>query len=153
MCGFEFRDAKGSTAVKELASQIQELEEKKQKQAAKSNILSAFMPKEDFSAQEIELIRNFSIPNTKEDIYEFVILATSNINPDSYQNKNVDPLSSAWMAKAEQAYHKAEITFGDDPDFENVRNVYNRKMKAVKSSTRIQYLIAIGGLLFLLLFL
>ncbi len=135
-CGFEFRDAGGSTAVSELAAQIQEIEKQKSKQAATPDILSIFTPKVDFDAQEIELIRNFSIPNTKEDVYEFVILASSNINAGVYQKSSTNSLSDAWMAKAEQAYHKAELTFGDDPDFQNIRNVYEGKMKEVKRSKR-----------------
>lgn len=34
--------------------------------------------------QKIDLIRNFSIPNTKEDVLEFIVLAAANIDLKVY---------------------------------------------------------------------
>ena len=58
-CGYELRGARTQSRVEELANKLEQTENVEQK---------------------IGIIRNFYIPNTKEDIYEFVILATSNMN-------------------------------------------------------------------------
>ena len=80
-CGYELRGAKVTSVVNELAQKLERTKSVEQK---------------------IDLIRNFHIPNTKEDIYEFFILATSNMSADGYDVK-------AWYAKLEQAYQKANI--------------------------------------------
>ena len=77
-----------------------------------------------------ELIRTFYIPNTKEDIHEFFILAMSNI-------KVGGPNTNSWMVKLEQAYQKAELSFGGTQEFNRLKTLYeqayttNRKNKAL----------------------
>lgn len=74
---------------------------------------------------KIELIANFYIPNTKEDIYDFFILAVSNLEDKWYDTDD------AWRAKLEQAYHKAKLSFGNTPEFEYLEKLYNRTRKEV----------------------
>ena len=38
--------------------------------------------------QEISLIKSFPIPNTKEDLYEFLILSQSNIDMEVYSSEH-----------------------------------------------------------------
>ena len=83
-CGYELRGAKGASKVEKLAKKLESTKNK---------------------GLKIDLIRNFYIPNTKEDIYEFVILATSNMNSYDYDFE-------AWNSKLEQAYQKATLSFG-----------------------------------------
>lgn len=57
-CGYEIRGAKASDSVRQLFSQL-------------DNVKS--------ESEKANIIRHFPIPNTKEDIWEFLILASSNI--------------------------------------------------------------------------
>ena len=77
-CGYEIRGNKSSNSVHEFAMRLLQLNDEKQK---------------------IMLIRSFPIPNSKEDILEFVILASTNID-----RKIDNELSDAWQAKFAQAY-------------------------------------------------
>lgn len=79
---------------------------------------------------KIELITNFYIPNTKEDIYDFFILAVSNLEDKRYDTDD------AWRAKLEQAYHKARLSFGENPEFEYLEKLYNRTRKEVNKRER-----------------
>lgn len=72
--------------------------------------------------QRDDLIRNFYIPNTKEDICEFFILAVSNI-------KARDDCEDAWRAKLEQAYQKARLSFGNDSSFSEINKLYESVTK------------------------
>lgn len=74
---------------------------------------------------KIELITNFYIPNTKEDIYDFFILAVSNLEDKYYDTDD------AWKAKMEQAYHKAKLSFGYAPEFDYLEKLYIRTCKDV----------------------
>lgn len=74
---------------------------------------------------KIELIINFYIPNTKEDIYDFFILAVSNLEDKRYETDD------AWLAKLEQAYHKAKLSFDNTVEFEYLEKLYIRTRKKV----------------------
>ena len=70
-------------------------------------------------SKKISIIRNFYIPNTKEDIYEFVILATSNMNSYNYDYE-------AWDVKPQQAYQKATLSFGNTQEFHYIHQLYTQ---------------------------
>lgn len=104
-CGYELRGAKMTSVVNELVQKLQ---------------------RADTVEQKIDIIRNFGIPNTKEDIYEFFILATSNMSVDGYDTE-------AWYAKLEQAYQKAKLSFGNAPEFQYLDQLYNKAKKRHKA--------------------
>lgn len=103
-CGYELRGVTTNSPVEALAKKVE--------------MASSLDDK-------IELITNFYIPNTKEDIYDFFILAVSNLEDKWYDTDD------AWRAKLEQAYHKARLSFGNTPEFEYLEKLYNRTRKEV----------------------
>lgn len=109
-CGCEMRDVHPDSSVKRLAQKLEKAETMEQK---------------------VDIIRNFYIPNTKEDICDFFIFATSNMNADGYDVE-------AWYAKLEQAYQKAKLSFGDTPEFQYLNQLYHttKKQYETKSLSR-----------------
>ena len=121
-CGYELRGSTSKSRVDELATKLELAESAEQK---------------------ISIIRNFYVPNTKEDIYEFVILATSNMNSYDYDYE-------AWEAKLQQAYQKATLSFGDTQEFHYIHQLYTQTQKhkrqkvlvtTVKKSKKMQFLL------------
>lgn len=100
-CKYELRSTQPTSCVHELAQRIEKSETEEQK---------------------IELISNFYIPNTKEDIYEFFILAYSNITAGTFGKE-------AWSVKLEQAYLKAKFTFGSSEEFTHIKELYENLIK------------------------
>lgn len=99
--------------------------------------------------KKLSLIRSFPIPNTVDDILEFMMLAIANIDVslskktinNKYQSsmKSVETsttmprtLSDAWVAKMQQVYQKAKILFPNDPAFIGIQKIYYEKMKELK---------------------
>lgn len=109
-CGFELRGANSSRSVTSFADKLEN---------AKSQ------------EQRVSLIRNFPVPNTKEDILEFMILASSNF--DSQLDK---ASSDAWLAKIEQCYQKGKLLFKDDPYFIGIQNAYDQAYEKVKNTKK-----------------
>ncbi len=101
-CGIEIRGRKVSSAVQEFSLKLE-------------SIVSV--------EKRIELIKNFYIPNTKEDIYEFFIYAMSNLSTSERE-------ADAWQVKLEQTYHKAKLSFGNTSEFEYIHNLYIKTSKA-----------------------
>ncbi len=107
-CGFEIRSEKKSSYVNELILKLEKV---------------------NSVENEKEIISNFYIPNTKEDIIEFMILASSNI-------KTGGPLLDAWATKLEQAYQKGRLSFGSAPEFTYIDGLYNESIKKAKRQNK-----------------
>ncbi|MCQ2413727.1 MAG: zinc ribbon domain-containing protein [Clostridia bacterium] len=92
--------------------------------------------------KKVDLIRTFVIPNTKEDILEFAILASSNIDTTAYTRDTVvvsggvsqQDVSEAWMAKFEQAYQKATILLSGTPELKKIEGLYEKKKKSLSTA-------------------
>ena len=60
------------------------------------------------------IIKNFPVPNTKEDLLELLAMATSN----AYDNDGViGPEEEVWIQKCDQIYSKVKAVSGDDSVF------------------------------------
>lgn len=157
-CGHEIRDTQGVSSVRQLAIKLEQLESKRPPKKGTNIFTQTFSggtQLQSIDEQKIDLIRNFSIPNTKEDVLEFIVLAAANIDLkvyglDSSRYQMLDParreLSDAWLAKLEQADQKAEIMFGHTQEYLSMRNVYENKMKAIKKQ-KLQIVWLIAGVL------
>ena len=137
-CQYEFRGANSTGVVQRFAQKLQEIERQRSPFEKRSRVRN-IIPKTD--EKKINEIRSFPIPNTKEDILEFAILAASNIDLKAY-GVNSETLyieranSDAWLAKFEQAHQKARIMFGDRPEFFSIDALYSQKQKEIKKKKR-----------------
>lgn len=109
-CGLELRGVQSARSVTIFADRLATAESQEQK---------------------ITLIRNFPIPNTKEDILEFMILASSNIDSNME-----DKVSEAWLAKMEQSYQKGKLLFADDTYFVSIQNAYEQAHAKIKNTAQ-----------------
>lgn len=100
--------------------------------------------------QKLALIQSFPIPNTIDDIQEFMLLAIANIDVALSKNTmtnrsqrkmkgslNVNitmprTISDAWVAKMQQAYQKAAASFPNESAFAYIRQLYVNKMTELK---------------------
>ena len=110
-CGYEVRNRQENGSVKEFAEKIDSAEN---------------------DEQRIRLIRNFAIPNTKEDILEFVILASTNI----CSGYVAEETAAAWMVKMEQCRHKADLLLLSDSNYGKIVDIYEKTKKKYKRIKR-----------------
>lgn len=104
-CGYELRGVHSTSSIKDFLLKIE---------------------KAASDEQKVTLIRNFPVSNTKEDIFEFMILASSNI-----AGEYNEAVFNAWLAKFEQCYQKATLAFGSDSDFAKIQSLYDQTTKQV----------------------
>ena len=114
-CGYEIRESKVASSVLVFASKMEHA---------------------TAIEQRVSLIRNFPIPNNREDILEFMILASTNINDETQ-----DEVLNAWAVKVEQGYQKAKILFEGTSDFTLIDSTYKKATEIInfekkKSSTK-----------------
>ena len=120
-CGYEIRGASNSAAFQEFAVKLASAESRQEK---------------------IAIIRNFPIPNTKEDILEFMILASTNIGDNLEKD-----ISAAWQSKTEQAYQKAQIIFQDEKEFSRIQNIYSQVCVKLTKQNKIEKVQKAGNVL------
>ena len=118
ICGYELRNANNSNSIKELQEKL----------------LSA-----KTEEQRITIIQTFPIPNTKEDIFEFMFLATSSFDASYYVNHlEENDISDAWLAKIEQCYRKASYMFTNQTDFERIKGMYENVISEIEKHKKIE---------------
>lgn len=133
-CGFEFRDVKATSSVKELADKLEEISNEpsppKRTTIFTLAYTDAYVNISDKASRQVSLIRNYAIPNTYEDIWEFLILASSNIHEREIgqtQTKDEEALSNAWKSKFDQAYQKAKLVVDNPNEISRIEKLYSMK--------------------------
>ena len=132
-CGYELRGTKTSETIKEFVKKLEEIEHTESNsgwlfQQATGEGKDKLSPIDE---QKINLIKNFPIPNTKEDVQEFVLLAISNMEPALYSTKSKvakKAIIAAWKVKLAQAYQRAKMSFGTSAEFRNIQKIYQEKV-------------------------
>lgn len=117
-CGYELRGAKNSRAVQDFATKLLQAETRQQK---------------------ITIIRSFPVPNTKEDIMEFMILASSNVD-----DTTTNDISAAWLSKIEQVYQKARLLITNETEFAHYQDIYTNTRNIIKRQRNKQRMDSIG---------
>lgn len=157
-CGYEIRGTKSSDSIREFALKLEEIENSRRNK--KLNLKRVFDNKtgvNETDKQKISLIRSFVIPNTKEDLFEFLVLASSNISKQRYNkfdpiSETEQAVSDAWEAKFEQAYEKAKISFGNTQEFKKIQAIYDNKKQELNKNKRKGLYLTIGLISSLVLF-
>lgn len=132
-CGHELRRVTDGS-INELYRRLEALEAGRTNDEGKN---AEGVSKTD--AMKANAIRYFPIPNTKQDLLEFLVMARANSQEGDKEYEEV--VLDAWSAKFGQAYDKAEALFGDDEDFskfEKIRSRFERPRKRRLSKNELE---------------
>lgn len=154
-CGYELRGAKASSAVKEFALKLEAIESRREYEKPRGLFASVEAQQRisKTDEQKISLIKSFSVPNSKEDILEFMILATSSMNMRTYDSANTNisksekEINAAWFSKVQQVYEKAKRSYSTDSTFTEIKALYdscNEEIKKSKKKGIIKWILMIG---------
>ncbi len=91
--------------------------------------------------QKASIIQNFTVPNTKADILEFLIIAQTR-----KKDKKYPEASKAWKQKYNQLCDKVEIIFKDDHDFDFIRVKKQAEIAEKKKKMKIIFFSIISGI-------
>ena len=144
-CGYEIRNVKAVSSVQSFSDKLAAIEAEEMPETDNNSILKKVFGRDlretpkrleearrafirQKQAKKINLISNYPVPNTKEDLTEFAMLVTTNLKDDSD-----DEIYNAWVRKLEQLYQKAEILIPTDPMFTRIKELYLKaKNKAMR---------------------
>ena len=154
-CGHELRGIKASSAVKEFALKLEAIESRREYEKPRG-IFVAVEAQQRISKtdeQKISLIKSFSVPNSREDMLEFMILATSSMNMKTYDSANINisksekEINAAWFSKVQQVYEKAKCSYSTDSTFAEIKVLYdscNEEIKKYKKKGIIKRILLSG---------
>lgn len=126
-CGHEIRGRKGASSIQDFSDKLL---------------------KENEQTKIIELIKTFPIPNTREDIIEFMFLASSNFDARYYAtNKAADSISGAWLSKMDQCYQKGKVMFDKEIDLNTIETIYNDAHLKIKTEEKRKMKLTVLGII------
>lgn len=154
-CGHELRGTKASSAVKEFALKLEAIESRREYEKPRGlfAVAEAQQRISKTDAQKISLIKSFSVPNSKEDMLEFMILATSSMNMRTYDSANTNisksekEINAAWFSKVQQVYEKAKRSCSADSTFTEIKVLYdscNEKIRKSKKKGIVKWTLMFG---------
>lgn len=153
-CGFELRNVKASNAVREFVLKLETIDLENEKSKKTLDAISKYTEISEKAEKKINLIRNFNIPNSKEDMLEFAILASANIKTSVYDIFNSDSnskdekeINEAWISKIQQVYDKATVSYFNDETFTRIERIYNESNKKIfeaKKKSIFQWVLLVG---------
>lgn len=124
-CGNEIRGREVVSSLKELTDKLEQT---------------------DDDAKKVSLIKTFPIPNSREDIVDFMLLASSNFDAKHYVSyKRQDTVDSAWLTKIEQCYQKAQLLFSSKADLLTIENIYQEVQKKIKGTSKTKLILILVG--------
>ena len=143
-CGYELRGAKATSAVKEFALKLEAIESRREYEKPRGlfAVAAAQQRVSKTDEQKISLIKSFPVPNTKEDMLEFMILAISSMNMRTYDSANTDisksekEVNAAWFSKVQQVYEKAKMSYSADSVFAEIQVLYDGCSEEIKKAKK-----------------
>lgn len=139
-CGHEFTNVGANSTTRSLMQKIDEIQSqsallKKGINASdeKTAQIETQAAEDQVKERTIQAIQNFPIPNTKEDILEFMTLCISNSGADQAEQNSIQ---KAWMAKMKQTISKVQVSMPNDKDAQMLIAQYDDMVEEGKAKFR-----------------
>lgn len=113
-CGTELRNVKSSQVLLDFNEGLQKV------------------LKRGYNDEIENYIRNYPVPNTREDLTEFMICISSNVN-----SKNNKRIKKAWLDKMDQVMKKAELSIKSEKDLKVIRDMYDKNKEGQKKKHKV----------------
>ena len=135
-CEHEFRNTEAVSSISKLHEEMQkiEAEERDRPRSWIEKMDGEMAVLKSVANRQKTIISSFPVPNTKEDLLEFLSIASSEaqIKTGFTLYKNIDPktiIKQAWHAKCEQIIMKARFSMKDDKRTLEEIEQYAKKLK------------------------
>ncbi len=131
-CDHDFSGIEASASIEKLFKMLNEAEDLRKEDAHTTNIFEAvgsfysktfseMLGPDKVDKKKMEIISNFPIPTTKNDILEFLALAIPKAKPignfftkSNTENRQHNEFAKVWRTKCEQIIIKAKFSMKDD---------------------------------------
>lgn len=112
-CGYEFRDVEACSTTKELQKKLDEIEAETSNSMGVIGMYAKLTGMDKTTSRKVQVIKNWPVPNTKEDLIEMLTLCDANRKANAGENNLMAP---AWNSKLKQVMAKAKVLLKNDPE-------------------------------------
>ena len=130
-CEHEFTNVEANKSITQLLNKINSIEKIKDEDDS------------DFQQRKASQINNTPIPNSKEDLIEFLTVCTTQADVD-WMNRGDGYVVSAWTNKGNEALLKAKILFREDMKSMMLIDAYEKKLINARKKANYIWIIILG---------
>jgi hypothetical protein len=129
-CGHEFRNVEANNSIQRLFEMLNQVEESKEEPTSLRGMFTAAWDEDRVLSKKKTIVQNFPVPNTKEDIIEFLTLALPLAKKPGFFSPDPDreEMYPVWKAKCEQIIMKARFSMKNDPETLAEINAYGKEI-------------------------
>jgi len=140
-CGHEFSNIEANASIQKLFKMLNDAEDMRKEDSnnpflSMGKLMMSSLGPGKVDQKKMEIISNFPIPNTKDDILEFLSLAVPKAKPignfftkNHLENKTPNAFAKVWKEKCEQIIMKARFSLKEDKKTLDEINEYAKELK------------------------
>ncbi len=139
-CNFEIRNKEANNSITKLFEMLNAVEDTRKDDNTSnplvaigksySKMFQSAFGGDNIHRKKIEIISTFPIPNTKEDILEFLSLALPKTKTNFFGSSNEEKeFAKTWKEKCKQTIIKARFSFKEDKSTLNMIENYAKQIK------------------------
>ena len=125
-CGYEFANLEANSTTKELQKKLEEID---RDNSSLFGGVGRLFGADKATMLKVQAIQNFAVPNTKEDLLEFLLLCYSNSHSMDRAEGSDEKIAQAWRTKSLQVIEKARIMLKNVPEAQDVIAKMEKDMK------------------------
>lgn len=144
-CGYAFENIGANSSAQELARKCEEIKKEEARKSANESLERQYEISYAFKKTIVATIKNFPVPNTKADLFEFITTMHSKAEDRS---EDIE-IRKAYSLKYVECIVKAKLLFSNDPLLAKLITEYDNNL--AKKKKRIKYTIIISAAVLILI--
>lgn len=148
-CGHEYTNIKSNPTILDLLEKIEQIEKNKNSSLLHLSAGKKLVEGQEFEDKKNELIQNYPVPNSKEDILEILTYSLSKVT-------SMSQLDNPWAVKADEVIMKSRFLFKNDKEMLIKIDEFEKQLKRRKKGPiiviAICFIIIFGGAALVMIF-
>lgn len=136
-CGYAFSNVSANSSAEKLQAKLDEFNRRQeQREDSRGNARSSLSDKRRAIENKMDIISMFPVPNTREDLLEFLTMLQARANATGPRNgmnlANEENMSYAYWLLYTNCINKAKLSFPNDNDFQYYFQTYEKQLQKTK---------------------
>ena len=136
-CGYVFTNVSANSSAEKLQAKLDEFNRRQeQREDSRGNARSSLSDKRRAIENKMDIISMFPVPNTREDLLEFLTMLQARANATGPRHGkglgDTEDLSYAYWLLYTNCINKAKLSFPNDNDFQYYFQTYEKQLQKTK---------------------
>ena len=135
-CGYAFSNVSANSSAEKLQAKLDEFNRRQEQRADSRGDESSLIDRTTTKKHKMDIISMFPVPNTREDLLEFLTMLQARANATGPRNGmnsvREEDMSYAYWLLYTNCINKAKLSFPNDADFQLYFHIYERELQRTK---------------------